>query len=832
MKAHFDEHKDEAQFPEIWEEVHKHNLLRLTDTTDLTPAQIHNLIMKQCKMWETTQNILIAGVRLRISLFKLADEKKYDTERFIDYLTTVAKQWGEGANVPLPNLSATVATGKEYLLCGDREGTRDRNRRILPLIMTGKYEAVGIPIGQKANFSWTHTLDIMWKHQMRVVDWPAKVVPLGPGFSTNGKGVTSEMLDAICLPLLKARMDNDDYRREELRLVKKTATKGKGKGKGKGKEKEKAAVVNIPIPDREFEIVPWLAEHKMWADKQDLKMLDIPLVIDTDGTVLQYLRDSAAFQSTLPKDFNMPNSIPIFISFPHSRSDISREQSIVRHRRRDSSSLSPAQRQRDHTIEVDMLLAHLQKGMPMNLWSMSLVAAIATEPPTPCWFMTPPARLRPHLLIFDPTRSTCISFTLPSTTRLEFSDLTRSSLTHPLAFDPRSSLAPPARLWPHPLVYDLPRSSLTHPLVFDPTRLSLAPPTCFWPHPPVSDLPRSSLTCSSLTPSPGELADDVHGPMKTPPQSKLANAAVVPYSEANFGSSDLAVSFSSILTDTLDTHDSVLSSASHTLQGPTQLKIATGGEAKERPHLFSRGLSMADYVVSSKRVKNQEERSNQAPMLFHPMSGPLPTIVTCLALVINHFLPEQTMYPSLESAGPVTSDLPTDYTGVQRNFPPQGMPGTPQHFIQGRPTDVVPPASYRQRGCPLQPLLPSPTGLGYAAGHVPHLSLGTAQTTLSAPPTNIQVSQILYLATQTGYSCPELGSPAPQTGQALARTSNRSPACWMGHSHPKWVIRTSKGPRTPQTGHPHLKQASRHLKQATRTANGSPAPQLGHAHPK
>ncbi|KIK80469.1 hypothetical protein PAXRUDRAFT_15778 [Paxillus rubicundulus Ve08.2h10] len=46
MKAHFDEHKDKEQFPEIWEDVYKHALLHLTDTTDLKPAPVHNLIMK------------------------------------------------------------------------------------------------------------------------------------------------------------------------------------------------------------------------------------------------------------------------------------------------------------------------------------------------------------------------------------------------------------------------------------------------------------------------------------------------------------------------------------------------------------------------------------------------------------------------------------------------------------------------------------------------------------------------------------------------------------------------------------------------------------------
>ncbi|KIK76420.1 hypothetical protein PAXRUDRAFT_170033, partial [Paxillus rubicundulus Ve08.2h10] len=276
MKAHFDEHKDKEQFSKIWEDVHKHTLLHLADTMDLKPAQVHNLIMK---MWETTQNILIAGVILYTGpgeadchasgvfsgsdiLIKLTKEKKYDMEYFFvsgqwgSNLHLRCRQWGKATDAPLPNLSATANPCEEYLLCGDLETPQDRNRHILPLIMSEKYEAVGIPTNQKANFSWTHTLNIMWKHQVWVVDWPARVVPLGPGFSTNGKGVTSEMLDAICMPLLKSRMDKVHYHHEELHLIRKTVTKGRGKAKGKGKEKEKE-ISDIPIPDTEFEIVLW-----------------------------------------------------------------------------------------------------------------------------------------------------------------------------------------------------------------------------------------------------------------------------------------------------------------------------------------------------------------------------------------------------------------------------------------------------------------------------------------------------------------------------------------------------------------------------------------------
>jgi hypothetical protein len=38
-------------------------------------------------------------------------------------------------------------------------------------------------------------------------------------------------------------------------------------------------------------------------------MLAIPLVIDTNGETLQYLRDSLAFLKTLPKDFKIPNEL-------------------------------------------------------------------------------------------------------------------------------------------------------------------------------------------------------------------------------------------------------------------------------------------------------------------------------------------------------------------------------------------------------------------------------------------------------------------------------------------------------------------------------------------
>ncbi|KIK95623.1 hypothetical protein PAXRUDRAFT_369679 [Paxillus rubicundulus Ve08.2h10] len=255
----------------------------------------------------------------------------------------------------------------------------------------------------------------------------------------------------------------------------------------------------------------------------------------------------------------------------------------------------------------------------------------------------------------------------------------------------------------------------------------------------------------------GELADEVHGPLTTPPQSKLGTAAVVQYneaspletaSEASVDSSpqvsDHQISPSHSRVSSADSHESALSSASHTLRGPPQLKIATGGEAKERPHSFSGGISAADL----RRLQQAGEESVIQPgaNTFAPHQWSSSHYRDLLATGDKPFSPDQPTYPSLASAGafgrnqqqydyralqgPVNGDLQADYAAGQRNFfpPPQGMPGAPQHFVPGRPTDSI-PTSYRQpqRGFPPQPLLPSSTSLGYTASHVSHLSLGTTQ---------------------------------------------------------------------------------------------------------
>ncbi|KAG1826240.1 uncharacterized protein BJ212DRAFT_1475570 [Suillus subaureus] len=250
----------------------------------------------------------------------------------------------------------------------------------------------------------------------------------------------------------------------------------------------------------------------------------------------------------------------------------------------------------------------------------------------------------------------------------------------------------------------------------------------------------------------GDLGDDIQGRLGTSPQSKLGAANVAPFNDAspletasdvsldsspNTSDHQISPSHSRVSsTDTLESHESAISSASHTMRGQPQLKIATGNEGKERPHSFSGGLSTADL----RRLKQAgEEHVHSLPA--HPWSSA--TYRDRVGSGEKPFSPEQPQYPSLTNASFGRGQQQFDYRSAQGNgdlqgdygpqrsyFPQPSAPSAaaPQHFLQGRPANGV-QSTYRQpqRGYPPQPLVPSPTGLAYGPAHVPHLSLGNTQ---------------------------------------------------------------------------------------------------------
>lgn len=277
----------------------------------------------------------------------------------------------------------------------------------------------------------------------------------------------------------------------------------------------------------------------------------------------------------------------------------------------------------------------------------------------------------------------------------------------------------------------------------------------------------------------GDISQGVHGQMRTPPKSKMVNTAVVGLNEASplETSSDasadssphpsdhqvgIAHSRGSSTDTTSSAHESVLSSASHALQAQSQLKVSPGGEAKERPHSFSGGLSAAEL--------RRLQQAGEGPAGMHPADAAAQHQQWSSAHFRDtigpndkQFPPDQPTYPSLtnttafprsqpqqydprtgQSPASVTppgnmphpDELLVDYQMQQRNFSPLSQQalgaagvGGPQ-FASGRPNNLAGGMQYRQppRGFTPQGLIPSPTSMVYPGGHhTPHLSLGNAQ---------------------------------------------------------------------------------------------------------
>ncbi|KIM85507.1 hypothetical protein PILCRDRAFT_366536 [Piloderma croceum F 1598] len=267
----------------------------------------------------------------------------------------------------------------------------------------------------------------------------------------------------------------------------------------------------------------------------------------------------------------------------------------------------------------------------------------------------------------------------------------------------------------------------------------------------------------------GDIGDEVHARMKTPPKSKMPNTAVVQLNETSplETSSDASADSSPHPSDhqinvahsrgssTDSTHESVLSSASQTMQAPSQLKVSPNNEAKERPHSFSGGLSAAEL----RRLQQAGDANSLQDAANQHQQWSSAHFRDTIGLNDKQFPPEQLTYPSLTNTtvfprsqqqqfdprsaqssaaaapgnSPHPEDLMADYHLQQRNFSQLSQQalaaaaGGPPAFAAGRPNTNL---QYRQppRGFTPQGMPPNATSLGYPGGHhTPHLSLGNTQ---------------------------------------------------------------------------------------------------------
>lgn len=210
---------------------------------------------------------------------QLASERQTDVAKLLEFLSTIIKYkiLDSAASVLLPNFALLLQKSYDRALAlQSQEVRRDRNRHILPLMISQKFHEAEIKYGQK-NVPWKVLLDLLFVHKHTVVDWPAGVPAVGPDF--NVKRLNADELHALTVPFLKEQMEQD-YNLE-----------------APAEEEEDHFV---PVPASSFYLKHWTADQLQLLREADPKAFDIPLVVNTLHHSLRLVSDSQAFVKALP----------------------------------------------------------------------------------------------------------------------------------------------------------------------------------------------------------------------------------------------------------------------------------------------------------------------------------------------------------------------------------------------------------------------------------------------------------------------------------------------------------------------------------------------------
>ncbi|KAI6011637.1 hypothetical protein EDC04DRAFT_2905349 [Pisolithus marmoratus] len=238
---HYESHKDEEEFPDLWAEIHKFWSESISGSNDMSSKGIVGQLMtcrdsftQAAQTWCNVENIHIFGcviysgndeaTRQAQGIFagsslcmQLASERQTDIARLLDYLTTIIKYkvLDLSVNVPLPAFSILSGISYDHILAlKPLESTWDRNRTV---------------------------------------------------------------------PFLKEQMGKD-YEMETM-----------------VDDEDGPGDFVVPVPASSFHLKPWTADQLALAHMMNPKAFDIPLVINTFGRPLCLLLDSQAFLNVVPR---------------------------------------------------------------------------------------------------------------------------------------------------------------------------------------------------------------------------------------------------------------------------------------------------------------------------------------------------------------------------------------------------------------------------------------------------------------------------------------------------------------------------------------------------
>ncbi|KAI6015822.1 hypothetical protein BKA83DRAFT_4498528 [Pisolithus microcarpus] len=319
---HYETHKDEEEFPDLWVEIRKFWSESVSGTKDVSSKAMVGRVMtcrdsftQAAQTWCNVENIHVfgcviysgndeaarqaQGIFLGSSLCtQLAAERQTDVARLLDYLTAIIKYkiLDSTATIPLPAFAMLSGVPYDHVLAlKPQESTRDRNRRVLPLVVMHKLHEVEITRGQR-NVPWKTLLDLLFAHKHTIVDWPAGVPAINQDF--NVKRLTADELRALTVPFLKEQMGND-YHVE-------AAVEG---------EDDRGDYI-VPEPASSFRLKPWTTDQLALVRVMDPGAFDIPLVIDTLGQPLRLLSDLQAFLKVVPRGMRREDTNDERVSTP------------------------------------------------------------------------------------------------------------------------------------------------------------------------------------------------------------------------------------------------------------------------------------------------------------------------------------------------------------------------------------------------------------------------------------------------------------------------------------------------------------------------------------
>ncbi|KAI6095697.1 hypothetical protein F5141DRAFT_1068113 [Pisolithus sp. B1] len=317
---HYESHKDEEEFPDLWVEIRKFWSESISSTKDMSSKAMvgwlmtcRDSFMQAAQTWCNVENIHVFGCVIYTGndeaacqaqgifagsslCMQLAGERQTDVTRLWDYLTTIIKYkvLDSMATIPLPTFAMLSGRSYDHILAlKPQESTRDRNCLIKLFWLLSLPKAVADQVEitcRQRNVPWKTLLDLLFTHKYTIVDWPAGVPAISQHF--NVKCLTADELHALTVPFLKEQISNDYHM--ETRID----------------DDDEHGDYIVPEPALSFSLKPWTADQLALVHMMNPKAFEIPLVMDTFGQPLRLLSDSQAFLKVVPRGIIVHDILP------------------------------------------------------------------------------------------------------------------------------------------------------------------------------------------------------------------------------------------------------------------------------------------------------------------------------------------------------------------------------------------------------------------------------------------------------------------------------------------------------------------------------------------